>query len=334
MNLTTTIMSNIDTLLNQGVASNSAAVAQAISPVFIAAIGLYVAVKIFQLSFLPNSDVIMKEVIVTIVQLSAVSAFTYSAPYYSQYVIPFVMHSGQDLSNAITGTSDAANSIDSTWKMIATTMDEYWKTVRQSTDLLDIGSLISAYAVYIIGYIGGFILMLYSTMFLCVAQFAVGILLSAGILFICFSVFPSTRSMFTAWCGCCLNYIILNLFFTISLSFVTSFIGTLTTQITPENLGLYTVLTILAVVLICVFLIEQIGTMCSTLTGGVGINGLTAAANGVGGKALGLAARASGLRPFMQAIGRGVGGVAKKTAQNTGSRIQQMASRGQKIKGA
>lgn len=333
MNLTTTIMSNIDTLLNQGVASNAAKIAQVISPVFIAAIGLYVAIKIFQISFSPNSDVIMKEVIVTIVQLSAVSAFTYSAPYYSQYVIPFVMHSGQDLSNAITGNSDAANSIDSTWKMIATTMDAYWKTVRQSTDLLDIGSWVSAYAIYIIGYAGGFILMLYSTMFLCVAQFAVGILLSAGIIFICFSVFQSTRSMFSAWCGCCLNYIILNLFFTISLSFVTSFIGSITSKLTPDELGLFTVLTILAVVLICVFLIEQIGTMCSTLTGGVGINGLTAAANGAGGKMLGMASRASGLRPFMQAIGGKISGAAKRTGQNGLSRIQQMASRGQKIKG-
>jgi type IV secretion system protein VirB6 len=48
-------------------------------------------------------DVIMSEVTKTIMAFTAVGAFTYSAPYYAQYVIPFVMHAGQDLSSAVTG---------------------------------------------------------------------------------------------------------------------------------------------------------------------------------------------------------------------------------------
>ncbi|HFR5753451.1 TPA: conjugal transfer protein TraA, partial [Shigella sonnei] len=38
--------------------------------------------------------------------------------------------------------------------------------------------------------------------------------------------------------------------------------------------------------------------LCSTLTGGVGINGLTSAANGFGGKVASGFMRASGLRAF------------------------------------
>lgn len=49
------------------------------------------------------------------------------------------------------------------------------------------------------------------------------------------------------------------------------------------------------VTVISIFLVEQVGTLCSTLTGGVGINGLTSAANGFGGKVASGFMRASGL---------------------------------------
>lgn len=323
----------ITAIIDNAVANNAAALAQAIAPVFIAAIGLYVAIKIFQISFAPSSDLIMKEIVVTVVQLSAVSAFTYSAPYYSQYVIPFVMNSGQELSNAINGSSDAATSVDATWQAISTTMETFWEAASAQNGTFELGAWFKTGIIYVIGYGGGFILAFYSCIFLCVAQFAVGLLLSVGIIFICFSVFSNTRAMFTAWCGSCLNYILLNVFFSISLSFVTTYINSLTKNYSAENISLYMALTLLAIILVSVFMVEQIGTLCSSLTGGVGINGLTAAANGVGGKLLGGAARASGLRPFLQGFSGKMGSAARNAGESTASRIQQMASRGQKIKG-
>ncbi|WP_158782781.1 type IV secretion system protein [Pantoea sp. BAV 3049] len=332
MNIVSTFVTHITTLVESGVASNAAKIAQAISPVFIVAIGVYVAIKIFQISFSPNSDLIMKEIIVTIVQLSAVSVFTYSAPYYSQYVIPFVMHSGQDISNALTGNSDTANSVDNLWQSLSSTMDSF---ITLRTDQLswdDLGGYIGAYLIYLVGYGSGIILIYYSTIFLTVSTFMVGILLSVGILFICFSVFPTTRAMFTSWCGSCLNYILLNVFYTISFSFVIDLIKENAIS-DASNSSLFAVITLLLITAISVFLIEQIGTLCSSLTGGVGINGLTAAASGIGGKALGVAAKASGLRAFMGGFGSKMGNPARQAGRNMASRIQQMASRGQKIKG-
>lgn len=332
MNIVSTFVSNVTSLVESGVADNAAKIAQAISPVFIAAIGVYVAIKIFQISFSPNSDVIMKEIIVTVVQLSAVSAFTYSAPYYSQYVIPFVMHSGQDISNALTGNSDTANSVDNLWQALSTTMDSFLdiRTAQLSWD--DFGKYILVYIIYLSGYLCGIILIYYTTIFLTVSTFMVGILLSVGIMFICFSVFSTTRNMFTAWCGSCLNYILLNVFYTISFSFVIDLIkGNAISD--PDSISIILVIQLLLITSISVFLIEQIGTLCSSLTGGVGINGLTAAASGIGGKTLGVAAKASGLRAFMGGFGSKMGNPARQAGRNVASRIQQMASRGQKIKG-
>ncbi|EOK0872699.1 conjugal transfer protein TraA, partial [Escherichia coli] len=72
--------------------------------------------------------------------------------------------------------------------------------------------------------------------------------------------------------------------------------------------SLFDAVTILLVIAISVFLIEQVGTLCSTLTGGVGINGLTSAANGFARKL----AAVTGVR----ALSNAGGNLAKTTARN------------------
>lgn len=278
---------------------------------FFAAIGVYIIFIAYEIIY-AQKDVIMSEVTKTVMAFTVVGAFTYSAPYYSQYVIPFVMHSGQDLSTAVSGSSDVATSVDASWNKLSDTMEAFWAEATGQLGMTDFGLWIKAALIYGVGYAGGFALIFYTTVFLCVSIFMVGLVLSVGILFICFSVFPSTRSMFTAWCGSCLNYILLNVFYTVSFGFVMSLIEKYT-QVDAATLTFMNVIMLLAVVLISVYLIEQIGTLCSTLTGGVGINGLTAAANGMTGKL----AAATGLRSFGNA-GRGlVGSVAKKLASKT-----------------
>ncbi|EGH3654131.1 type IV secretion system protein [Salmonella enterica] len=311
MNIVSEFITTVTNIVQSGAGSNAAKLANAISPVFFAAIGVYIIFIAYEIIY-AQKDVIMSEVTKTVMAFTVVGAFTYSAPYYSQYVIPFVMHSGQDLSTAVSGSSDVATSVDALWDKLSDTMEAFWTEATGQLGMTDFGLWIKAALIYGVGYAGGFALIFYTTVFLCVSIFMVGLVLSVGILFICFSVFPSTRSMFTAWCGSCLNYILLNVFYTVSFGFVMSLIEKYT-QVDAATLTFMNVIMLLAVVLISVYLIEQIGTLCSTLTGGVGINGLTAAANGMTGKL----AAATGLRSFGNA-GRGlVGSVAKKLASKT-----------------
>ena len=311
MNIVSEFVTTVTNIVQSGAASNAAKLANAISPVFFAAIGVYIIFIAYEIIY-AQKDVIMSEVTKTVMAFTVVGAFTYSAPYYSQYVIPFVMHSGQDLSTAVSGSSDVATSVDASWNKLSDTMEAFWAEATGQLGMTDFGLWIKTALIYGVGYAGGFALIFYTTVFLCVSIFMVGLVLSVGILFICFSVFPSTRSMFTAWCGSCLNYILLNVFYTVSFGFVMSLIEKYT-QVDAATLTFMNVIMLLAVVLISVYLIEQIVTLCSTLTGGVGINGLTAAANGMTGKL----AAATGLRSFGNA-GRGlVGSVAKKLASKT-----------------
>lgn len=110
----------------------------------------------------------------------------------------------------------------------------------------------------------------------------VGILLSIGGVFILFSAWPTTRNMFTAWVGSCFNYIFLNIayacLFKVLIQYINQYINTNSVAIS-ENL--WSVICIAVVFLIGKFLLAQISTLISTLTGGVGINGLTSATGDV-----------------------------------------------------
>ncbi|WP_252147975.1 type IV secretion system protein, partial [Escherichia coli] len=204
MNVVSEFITTINTVVQSGAASNAAKIAKAISPVFVAAVLLYIVYVAYEITY-SQRDIILSEVTKLIASLSLVGAFTYTAPYYSQYVIPFVMHAGSDLSNALTGTGDVATSVDGLWEKLSTIMDNFISSKVQELSMTDIGGYIGAYAIWGIGYAGGAILILYTTIFLCISTFMVGLLLATGIIFICFSFFPTTRSMFTSWCGsCCL----------------------------------------------------------------------------------------------------------------------------------
>ncbi|HCS8080455.1 TPA: type IV secretion system protein [Salmonella enterica subsp. enterica serovar Typhimurium] len=305
MNIVSETLELVTTIVESTAATNAAKVAQAISPTFFAAIALYVIYLIFEITY-AQRDVLMSEVTKNIGAFALVGAFTYSAPYYSQFVIPFVMHAGADLSAAITGDAGTATSVDNLWDSLSKSLDGFLLQRMSQLSMTDVSGYLLSFTIYIIGYLGGMILIYYTAIFLCLSTFMVGILLSAGILFICFSLFASTRNMFTAWVGSCLNYILLNLFYTISFSFLLSFI---TQHINiSQTPSLFDAVTILLVIAISVFLIEQVGTLCSTLTGGVGINGLTSAANGFAGKL----AAVTGVR----ALSNAGGNLAKTTAGN------------------
>ncbi|HHU1768512.1 type IV secretion system protein, partial [Escherichia coli] len=209
MNIVSEFLEKVTTIVESTAATNAAKVAQAISPTFFAAIALYVIYLIYEITY-AQRDILMNEVTKNIGAFALVGAFTYSAPYYSQFVIPFVMHAGSDLSAAVTGGSGTATSVDNLWNALSTNLNNFLDTSMSIYGKFQIAEKMGVYLVWGIGYIGGMLLIYYTTVFLTLSTFMVGILLSAGILFICFALFSSTRNMFTAWVGSCLNYILLN----------------------------------------------------------------------------------------------------------------------------
>ena len=303
-------------LVMDAVAANFSLVATSIRPVFAAAFLLYCCVIAWQIIY-SNKEIIVNEIIKNIIVFTLIGAFVWNAPYYQQWVVPFVMDSGNEIATKLTG-SNAATGMDAMWDQLTTTMETF-KT--NATDSLgwDIGPLVTVYAIYGIGYLGGAILIVYTSIFLCIATFMTGILLSVGSIFICFAGFPATREMFTKWCGHCLNYILLNVFYAISLSFVVTLIDKYT-HFDVNTLAFSDVVTFLIVVVICIAMVEQVAVLCSSLTGGVGINGLVPGGSSLA-RAAGLTKAAASMRDkapgaAKSAIQRGVAAVANKFKNN------------------
>lgn len=292
-------------LVMSAVANNFTAIAGSIRPVVFAAFLLYCVVIAWMIIY-SNREIIVNEVIKNVIVFSLIGAFVWSAGYYQQWVVPFVMNSGSEIAEKVSGGGSVASGVDATWEQLATTMENFKQSAIDSLGW-DIGPLFSAYCIYIIGYAGGAILLTYTTIFLCVSTFMTGILLSVGSIFICFAGFPVTRSMFTSWCGHCLNYILLNVFYSIAFTFVLELIKKYT-ELDPISISFMDVVSLLLAVIICVAMVEMIAVLCSSLTGGVGINGLVP---GVGSlaKAAGLSKAASSMRD--KAAGK-VGGAIKQ----------------------
>lgn len=317
MGLASDFVTQTKSLVMDAVANNFSSIAMSIRPLFAACFLLYCALIAWMIIY-SNREIIVNEVMKNIMVFTIIGAFVWTAPYYQQWVVPFVMDSGSEISAKLLGSGNAATSVDETWDKIATSMEDF-KTRSIDTLGWDIGPLISTYLIYAIGYAGGAILLAYTTLFLCVATFMTGILLSIGSVFICFAGFPATRSMFTSWCGHCLNYILLNVFYSISFTFVLGLIGKYT-ALDPSSVSFMDAVTLLLVVVICVGMVEQVAVLCSSLTGGVGINGLVPGVSSVA-RAAGVSKAAASMRDKAPgAIGgamkRGAAAVANKFRNN------------------
>ncbi|TNV16105.1 type IV secretion system protein [Buttiauxella sp. B2] len=292
MGIASDFVSQTKALVTSAVANNFTVVAETIRPLYVAAF-LFYCVLIAWMIIYSNREIIVNEVIKNIIVFSLIGAFVWSAGYYQQWVVPFVMDSGSEIAAKVSGNGNVAAGVDATWEQLATTMENFKQSAIDSLGW-DIGPLLSAYFIYIIGYAGGAILITYTTIFLCVSTFMTGILLSVGSIFICFAGFPATRSMFTSWCGHCLNYILLNVFYSISFTYVLELIKKYT-ELDPISISFMDAASLLLAVIICVAMVEMIAVLCSSLTGGIGINGLVP---GVGSlaKAAGLSKAAAAMR--------------------------------------
>ncbi|EGH9360837.1 type IV secretion system protein [Salmonella enterica] len=300
MGIASDFLNQTKDLVMSAVANNFTIVANSIKPLMIASFLLY-CVFIAWMILYNNREVIVGEVLKNLIVFSLIGAFVWNAGYYQQWIVPFVMDSGQEIAAKISGTGNVATNVDDTFQRLSESMENFKQSSVESLGW-DPGPIILVYIIYLIGYIGGSLLLLYTTIYLCVSTFMTGILLSVGAIFICFSGFAVTRSMFTSWCGHCLNYILLNVFYAIAFTFVLTLIQKYT-AVDPLTLSFWDVVQLLLAVVICLSMVEMISVLCSSLTGGVGINGLV--------PGVGSLAKMTGIPKALGSLGKKLGGAMK-----------------------
>lgn len=288
-NIITDLFNDLSNVITNQIGSSVSAITSAVAPVMGAALLVYVIFVSYKIMY-TNQEMIISEVIKNVMSLALVSAFTVSSPYYIQYVVPFVTGAGDQISAAVTGSPASATALDSMISNVKTSLDTMIDKMQFGlTDDWSV-SFQALYAV-VLTYIGSFVFIFYAAAYLLVAKFMVGLLLDVGPIFIWFAFYPPTRGFFTSWCGQCLNYILLSVMYTLAIGILNDFI---TSKFNLADLGVESSFQIIIVFFISVFVIQQISVLVSTLTGGMGINGLTGATNSMVSGGAGMAKKMTG----------------------------------------
>lgn len=284
------IYNGMVTKFQEPITSNATAIGTAIKPLIMSCFLLYVLFLVYKLY--TKKDFIIEEIINAMVLFAVVGTFTFADRYYYDYVIPFVQGSGDQIASALTGGSASSlSSVDTVYNLFEAPL----QTLRDRLE--DIGITETYIGVWAELAPARFALWLSQTVFtlfiainLLIAKIMVTLLLSVGILFFCFAVFPATRNLFTAFTGLALNYILLNVMYAIAAKIAASVITSVAITDNSSEGMIGAAGTILISVIIITLAINQIPTLVSSLTGGVGISPFTISGNGFmkAARALGL----------------------------------------------
>lgn len=279
--IVTNMFTDLDDLISEQVTSNFQTLMQIIFPIWSAGVLLFIVYVAWEILY-GNKEIIVLEVVKHVMSLSLVAVFMGAGGAYLSYVVPFVQHSGQEIASALVGGDggNVGNQIDGMIDKVYLIISANSQQASEEGGLSNLGIYFSVWMANIILLIGGGVFVLYCAAYLIMAMMMIGILLSLGGVFIGFAAFSPTRQMFTAWVGSCFNYIFLNvgyaILFTILIKYVTDFAND---NAQNEN-SLLGIVSLVLVFAIGVFLLQQVATLMSLLTGGVGINGLVGAVTG------------------------------------------------------
>ena len=208
-------------------------------------------------------------------KLSAVMSFALNASFFVDTVVGFVNYIPKEIASAFTGSADVINIIDNMIEENFQIIQELWsdaKFVKWSG--LDVDTFIAVLlAIFVIFVMGGIYIGL-SLLVLSVAKLVVMVIVVLGPIFVICAFFRSTNNFFTLWVNQLINYMLLfvifSLIFTLQSVLVTSIV-----QVEADgSLPFSTVLAAFIVYLVSIGTIAVIPVLASSLSGGVGLNGV------------------------------------------------------------
>lgn len=274
----TDVIKNFADTIEKLVSENFGILYELVYPVWVVGVAVYFLFVIYSMIY-QGRDVDPQEFIKQMAVLALITAFLGTAGkngVYISKVVPFVMNTGDTLSSAIMGGKSSSALVESLFIKTSKMINQLWADAGNKGWLDDkVGAVIMASINSVLLFIGGILLAIFAFVYIVITKMMIGILLSLGGVFIMFSAYPPTRGMFTAWVGSCFNYIFLNVSFSISFSVIMSVSETYT-----QLDGVKSIMGSIAIAFLYIsgiLLLQQITVMTSSLTGGVGINGLTSA---------------------------------------------------------
>lgn len=299
MSIVASIYTKIVTAFETPLNSYAQTIASQVMPVFGAVFTLYIVYVIYRMY--SKKDALFEEFTNYLILFAIVGLFIGGAGKYYSSVIPFVLNSGDEIASTLSSNpTGSISAIDNVYNAFQQGIDSIKDTLSNQSwwDSFS-GENFDLVVALLFLYLAQFIFSVLITINLLIAKVMVVMLLSVGVIFIAFAIFPATRNMFFSWMGLCFNYILLNVLYSVASKLAGDYImntlgssnGLATAAAAPE---------ILIAVAIIVLAINQIPTLVSSLTGGVGISAFTVNSNTLSrmaggiGKMIGKGAQAVG----------------------------------------
>lgn len=278
------IFAFLDEAVTKNIANTIGSLADVVSPLMGACVGLYFVFLSYKLVFDSHKDV-FQEYINTTVSLAVCTFIAFNTAWFQANVVPGVLYMGDDIANTLLGTNTAtgASSLQSIYdsvmaqnKLIWDGLDFSFVSGEAWLNLFLTGSLI------IVSFLGFLPFIAISTAYLLVAKVMVSFLLILAPVYVMFAFFPSTRDMFKSWIGQALNYILLSVVYPLAFNL---FKQLLETTGMSGNITAASIMMTFIIMFALIILATQIPTFTSALTGGIGINGLVGGIGATAGSA-------------------------------------------------
>ena len=249
-------------------------------PLMSACFGLYFVWKWGLIHFKGDPNA-FGDMLVNGLKLIVIMSGIVGSGWYLSTVVPFVMDAGDEIASKLVGASGSFSGLEGVIQQI----NDNGKRILEATNELslwdsDISTILAASMALILFYVGGTVFVIYAAATMLIAKFMVGLLLIIGPLYLMMAMYEQTVSFTKQWIGQAFNYILLNVFITMTISILIKFMDKQFP--TGSEMGLGGALYSLIAFAMGVFIIGQIPSFVSTITGGTGISGITGAANQTG----------------------------------------------------
>lgn len=281
----------LDTLFNltnqiviQNISNMVGVFSSTIAPLLGACVILYAIYLAYQSLYQPENLIIM-ESMKFICSLAIVTFISFNSVWYLDNIVPAVLGTGDQIAQVLLGnpTGGGVSSLqlmhDETYAGIKNIMSGIKLDIMDSDTWID---TIFRGGLVVLSALGSTLFVLIAAGNLLMAKIVISLLLILGPLFVMMSFFPSTRSFFQSWSGQLFNYTLLAIMYPLAF---TVFSQLLDSTVFSANLTLSTHLMSIVIYGILIMISNKIPTLCSTLSGGIGISGI-ASPQGMVGAAL------------------------------------------------
>lgn len=229
-------------------------------------------------------------------KLAVVMSALYGSGWYFSTLIPFVMNVGDEIAAKL--SSDGYATSLTGLEQVILNINAHGQRLYDLSNSLsfwdsDVGTIMITFLGLILFYLGGTVFVVYATAILIVSKFMVGLLLVIGPLYVMLMMYEQTSTFTKQWIGQAFNYILLNIFITLTLTVLIDFMSEQFPN--QAEMGVGGAFYSLIAFMLGVFILGQIPTFVSTITGGTGISGITGATNAGAGMIAGAATGGAGL---------------------------------------